>query len=223
MLLTEPAVSQENRATSVLARLASMVSFSVVLVLVLSGCIRAKVDARVSKDGMVSGVFELAIADQMLAYVGQDRATVLREVRNAAAANTDAGVTVTAIDTVAFVGERITFEGVPSDRFGATIAAIARTAGPFGALIAQDFELIQVKNRWRFTGTVNLSPEQFDLSAAGGADPALPAKLFEMSLKLTFPGPVVGRDKSAKVKGRSITWTPKLGKVTRMQALARTR
>lgn len=189
------------------------------LLLVLGGCFRSDLDARVSKDGTVRGVFVLAFSNEVLRYAGQDRASIVREVR-AAAASVGTGVRVEVVDDGSYVGERITFDGIPIEDFGTTIATLARSVGPLGANVAQDFRLEKTKTRWRFFGTMDLSDEQYAITVAEGRDPTLPARTFKMSIKITFPGRVLARDKNAKVRGRSITWTPKLGETTQMQAVA---
>ncbi len=187
--------------------------------LLCSGCFRGDLDARISKSGMVRGVFVLAFSNEILRYAGQDRASVVREVK-AAAQSLGPGVRVDVVDDGSYIGERITFTDIPIEDFGTTVATLARSVGPLGANVAQDFRLEKTKTRWRFFGTMDLSGEQFEITAADGADPTLAARTFRMSIRLTFPGRVLARDKHAKVKGRSITWTPKLGEALQMQAVA---
>ncbi len=196
-----------------------LVTALALLSLVCSGCFRSDLDARISKDGTVRGVFILAFSNEILRYAGQDRADVVREVK-AASQSLAPGVRVEVVDDGSYVGERISFDAIAIEDFGTTIATLARSVGPLGANVAQDFRLEKTKTRWRFFGTMDLSGDQFAITAADGADPSLPARTFKMSIRLTFPGRVLARDKAAKVKGRSITWTPKLGEAMQMQAVA---
>jgi hypothetical protein len=186
----------------------------------LSGCVKADLDARISKEGTVKGVFVLAFSNEVLAFIGQDRASVLREVR-AAAATQAPGVKVEVVDDGSYVGERITFDELPAEDFGPTVAALARMTGPVGASVAQDFKLEKTNTRWKFFGTVDLTGDKFGVSGENGVDPNMPKRTFKMSMRITFPGRVLAKDRNAKVKGRSITWTPKLGEIMQMQALAK--
>jgi small basic protein len=204
-----------RRALSALSALAAVLAVMVAL----SGCVRADLDARISKEGTVSGVLVLAFSNEVLAYIGQDRASVLREVRAASAAQSN-GVRVEIVDDGSYVGERIVFEDIPVEDFGTTVATLARSTGPIGESVAQDFKLEKVGNRWRFFGTIDLAGDKFSISPENGADPEMPKRTFKMSMKLTFPGRILARDRNAKVKGRSITWTAKLGQTMQMQAVA---
>jgi hypothetical protein len=194
--------------------------FALVTTLVFSGCVKADLDARISKEGTVKGVFILAFSNEVLDYIGQDRASVLREVRAAAAAQAP-GVKVEVVDDGSYVGERITFDDLPAEDFGPTVAALARMTGPIGASVAQDFALEKTATRWKFFGTVNLTGDQFAISSENGVSADMPKRTFKMSMRITFPGRVLAKDRNAKVKGRSITWTPKLGETMQMQALAK--
>jgi hypothetical protein len=208
-----------NNGAGYVRRALSAVSVALAAMVALSGCVRADLDARISKEGTVRGVFVLAFSNEVLAFIGQDRASVLREVRAAASTQTT-GVRVEVVDDGTYVGERIIFEDIPVEDFGPTVAALAKSTGPIGESVAQDFKLEKVGNRWRFFGTVDLSGDKFAVSAENGADPNMPKRTFKMAMKLTFPGRILARDRYAKVKGRSITWTPKLGEIMQMQAVA---
>ena len=214
-------MSRNRTATAPSVRRVTQCVFGLVATLLLTGCIRADVDLRIDRAGRVNGTVIIAFSSGLLQAVGQKRSDVIADVREASK-DVPKGMKVEVYDVGMYVGERITFAGVPAEQFGQLVATAARGTGALGATTAQDFVLEKSSKRWRFFGTVDLTPAAMAaIPGVNGADLAALQKGTEIHIKITFPGIVTARDKSAKVSGKAISWNPKPGEHIQMQAVAK--
>jgi hypothetical protein len=218
---SSPTDTGSGRARAGSVRAASVLVALALFVVALSGCVRAEVDARIDRDGRVSGVVIIAFSTALLQAVGQSRTDVIADVRGATK-ELPKGLSIDVYDVDGYVGERITFSGVPYEKFGAMVATAAQGSGALGAKTAQDFVLDRTSKHWRFFGTIDLTEAAIAaIPGVNGADVAALQKATKVNIKITFPGAVTARDKDAKVRGKAISWAPLPGQRIQMQAVAK--
>jgi hypothetical protein len=162
-------------------------------------------DLTVSSDNTVSGTVIFAVDKQLLQATGQSVDQVIGE--NPIASPGEEGVTTSPYEDDTFVGQRVTFDAVP----------IAQFAGAEGS---DTLQIVREGDEFKVSGVLDLSS-----GTEGTGDPQLDQILqkaletADISLTMTFPGEVVSSNGS--VDGNSVTWAPKIGERTEIQAVAK--
>lgn len=194
---------------------------AVVGVFSLSGCIKMDMDMKVGKNDKLDGTVIIAFSSELLQATGQTKKQILDSMKTSGS-STVKGAKTSAYDKDGWIGQRITFSGIPASEFGKATGAAAGAAAATGSKASgDDFKLVKVDGKWQFNGTMDLAtsttggktstPDLGKLSA--GLKPAI-------RIKLTFPGKITKHDKDGRVSGNSITWSPQMGKKIVMAATA---
>lgn len=190
-------------------------------VLSLSGCIKMDMDMKVRADDKLDGTVVIAFSTQLLQATGQTKKQILDSMKSDSTTSVKGAKTST-YDQDGWIGQKITFEGVPASEFAKATGVAAGAAAATGQKASgDDFKLVKVGANWQFNGTMDLASSTTggkgttpDLSKLGdGLKP-------QIRIKLTFPGKITKHDKDGKVSGNSITWSPALGKKIVMAATA---
>jgi hypothetical protein len=175
------------------------------MALLLSSCLKLNMDLTVSSDNTVSGTVIFAVDKELLQATGQSVDQVIGE--NPIASPGEEGVTTSPYEDDTFVGQRVTFDAVP----------IAQFAGAEGS---DTLQIVREGDEFKVSGVLDLSS-----GTEGTGDPQLDQILqkaletADISLTMTFPGEVVSSNGS--IDGSSVTWEPKIGERTEIQAVAK--
>jgi len=174
----------------------------VAMALLLSSCLKLNMDLTVSSDNTVSGTVIFAVDKQLLEATGQTADQVIGENP---LASPGAGVTTSSYDDGKYVGQKVTFDAVPITQFSG--------AG------AEDLKIVREGDEFKVSGVLDLSgamegsgdaqPDQIAQQALGTAD---------VRITMAFPGDVISSN--GKVDGNTVTWEPKVGERTEIQAVA---
>jgi hypothetical protein len=174
------------------------------IALLLPGCLKLNMDLSVSSDNTVSGKVIFAVDKQLLQATGQSVDEVIGE--NPIASPGEKGVTTTPYEDDTFVGQTVTFDAVPIPQFG-------------GVESSDTLQIVREGDQFKVTGVMDLS------TGTSTGDPQLDQMLQEalktadIRITMTFPGEVVSSNGS--IDGNSVTWEPKIGERTEIQAVAK--
>jgi len=171
------------------------------LVTLLSSCIKLNMDLTVSTDNTVSGSAIVAIDKQLLALTGQAVDQIF-DGDTIAPAGTQ-GVTTKDYEDDTFIGQEITFEG-------ASIAALGESEDADALKIVREGDVFTV------TGALDMTNDAGGDATNGAVEDALASA--DIRISITFPGPV--SSSNGEVKGNTVSWSPKVGQRTELQAQA---
>ncbi|MCX5045209.1 hypothetical protein OG921_18750 [Aldersonia sp. NBC_00410] len=173
------------------------------LILVLSGCMRAIVDAEVDADNTVSGSIVFGLSDEVLDLLPQDDASFEDEMMNEGCDLPNS--TAESYKQDGYTGISCTFEKVSLEEFGGSTE--------------DDLSLTRNGDTFEIAGSLDLR------DAAGSGD----EEMFDMSEALdkadirftfTFPGKVTSTDGELSNHDRTVTFTPNEQGVVDVQATA---
>ena len=187
------------------------------LLFLLSGCIKLDVDMKVKSNDKVDGTAVVAFSEQILTLTGQSKKDFLKEMKTDTA-DIPKGAKVETYDKDGYVGQKMTFKDLPASEFGK--AMDSASTGP--ANDAGDMKLVKEGGKWKFSGTMDLVGEGTTKTDPKNKEADALMKGFVVKIKVTFPGKVVKADKSAKIKGKTVSWEPKFGQKVEMLAIAET-
>lgn len=171
----------------------------------LTGCIKFDVALTVSDKDAVSGQATVAVSKQ-LAAMGSAASGSSSTNGLFAEGN---GVTSVPFDDGSFVGSTYKFEAVPLKDFG------TKDSKSGSLTIVRD-------------GDNLVTSGSFDLGSAATADSDNPfaaamlasvASSAQMKISITYPGEVI--ETNGVISGKTVTWTPKFGEVTKINAVAK--
>lgn len=177
---------------------------SAALALVLAGCFKVNMDVEVSPTDTVSGNAVIAVDEGLLQLSGQNVDQLFGQMD---LTDLPAGTTAAPYDDDGFVGREITFQDVPLDDFTADNALSGSGAG-------EDLDIQRVGDEFRVTGAFDMSGEEF----TGTQIPEQFLDTFELRISITFPGEV--KSATGEIDGNTVTWEPKIGENTRIEATA---
>lgn len=169
----------------------------------LSGCMKMDMDLTVSSDNTVSGTFIFGFEKSVLEATGQSA----EDMTEGAMATPIPGSKAEPYSDDKFAGVKYTFDSVPLEEFN-------KTSGEGG-----DLQINREGDTFVVSGTMDLSS-----TGDAGMDPAMQDQMeaafatAEISISVTFPGAV--EDSNGQVSGNTVTWTPKFGEKTELQATA---
>jgi hypothetical protein len=168
-----------------------------VLVLALAGCVRFQADLTLTPANTVSGniVVAIVLSDE----TDETRDTTLASVEQIATGllgtlGTTPGVTTAEYEQDGYLGQRLTFEGVPLTAFSGTEDD------------ALHFE--RVGDEYVFSGAIDFSGD------TGGAEEAEDDG--NLTVKLTFPGAITETD--GAVEGTTVSWSTPIDQRLEMNA-----
>lgn len=169
--------------------------------LLLSGCIKLNMDLTVSSNNTMSGSAIIAINKQLLSLTGQTPDQIFGQDTIVPAGTI--GVATSAYEDDTFVGQKVTFENTP-------LSTLNASQDPDALKIVRDGDVFRV------TGALDLSNTGSDSQQAQFAEQAL--RTADIRVSISFPGDVVSSN--GTVEGKTVTWAPKMGTRTELQAVA---
>ena len=183
----------------------AVIGLALVTALSLTGCIKFDVALTVSDKDTVSGQATVAVSKQ-LASLGEGAATSSGTNGLFAEGN---GITSSKFDDGSFVGSTYKFEAVPLTEFG--------TKDPKSGSLS----IVREGDNLVTTGSFDLGS-----SASADADNPFAAAMLasvsssaQMKISITYPGEVI--ETNGVIEGKTVTWTPKFGEVTKINAIAK--
>lgn len=176
----------------------------VALALLLSGCFKVNLDVEVTADNTVSGTAVIAVEESLLELSGQSVDQVFADMD---LSELPPGSEAEPYDEDGFVGRQITFEEVPLSEFTGDGALS-------GAASGEDLHIVREGDEFHVTGGIDMSGQEF----TGTEIPQQFLDNFEFRISITFPGPVSSA--SGDIDGNTVTWEPRVGQNTEIQAVA---
>jgi len=171
------------------------------LVVLLSSCIKIDMDLTVSTDNTVSGSAIVAVDKQLLALSGQPVDQIFGGDTIAPAGTQ--GITTSDYEDDTFIGQEIAFDGAP-------IEALSDSGDADALKIVREGDVFTV------TGVLDMTND------TGGEDTNEAVQnapqTADIRIPITFPGPVTPAN--GKIDGNSVSWSPKVGDRTELQAQA---
>jgi hypothetical protein len=174
------------------------------LVLLLAGCFKVNMDVEVSPENTVSGSAIIAVDESLLQLSGQSADQLFREMD---LSDLPAGASSDRYEEDGFVGQEISFDDVPLDEFTGNNALSGSTAG-------EELNIVRQGNEFHVTGAFDMSGQEF----TGTEIPQQFLDSFEFRISITFPGEV--KSATGEVDGNTVTWQPKIGEDTQIEAVA---
>jgi hypothetical protein len=175
-----------------------------VVVWLMTACIKFDVDLKVSSDDTVSGTVVVAFNKDLLSLTGQSAEQVIQGSGVGVPASGAPGTSVAPYEDDQFAGETITYEDVDLSQFNQGDAA-------------DSLKIERVGDEFHVSGAVDFSRENGANNPLGGtAQQALSSA--QLSITLAFPGAV--SSSNGQISGTSVTWTPKIGEKTDLTAVA---
>jgi hypothetical protein len=173
------------------------------LALLLSGCFRVNMDMVVSPENTVSGTAIIAVDKSLLELSGQNVDQLFKDMD---LSDLPTNTTVKPYEEEGFVGQELTFDGVPLNDF--TGSNTLSGAG-------EQLSIVRVGDEFHVTGQLDMSGEEF---SSAGEIPAQFLESFEFRISITFPGAV--KSATGDIDGHTVTWEPKIGEKNPIQAVA---
>jgi hypothetical protein len=175
------------------------------LALLLTGCFRVNFDLEVSPENTVAGTAVIAVDQDLLELTGQ---SVDQFFSEADISDLPENASIDDYEEDGFVGKQVTFEEVPLDEFqqNETLSG-AGTTGESLSIVREGDEFV-------VNGGFDMSGPEF----TGQDVPQQFLDNFEFRITMTFPGPVTAS--TGEVDGNTVTWEPKFGENTRIEARA---
>jgi hypothetical protein len=174
------------------------------LALLLAGCFRVDMDIEVSPDNTASGTAIVAIDESLLELSGQSADQIFSDVDTS---DLPEGASVEEYAQDGFVGQEIRFEDVPLTEFTSSETFS-------GSGLGDELTISREGDVFVVTGALDMSGEQF----TGTEIPQQFLDNFEFTISITFPGEVISS--TGEVDGNTVTWRPKVGENTRLEARA---
>lgn len=197
-------------------------------VMALTGCIKMDMDMKVSSDDKVTGTAIVGFSTQALSAMGQkpdafikemlaDSQKELKDPKNKLPAG--ASTSVKAYNKGGFAGVETTFKNMPISELSKATGAASNAANSAGggSTSSDDFKIVRKGNTFTFSGVMDMAMGE---TGTDGPDLAALGKP-EIRIAITFPGTVTKHN--GKLKGKTVTWEPALGKKTTMNATANAR
>src|SRR5215203_2886178 len=119
---------------------------TVVALLTLSGCFKLDMDMTVSSDDTLDGVVIFAV-DKDLADLADEESGEESELTEE---DVPEGAEIEEYDEDGFVGQKVTFDGVPMDEINESFSSEGDTGGP------GEWSLTHEGDEYRFTGDMDL-------------------------------------------------------------------
>ena len=214
--------------TLVVPRSAKVLTLAVASAVLLSGCFQMNIDMKVKSNDRVDGVFLVGVSEQLLTLSGKSRADAVKQMKSEvekAKKDIPKGTTATFYDKGGFVGQRIDMKDLPAADFQKAAGQATALAGTaLGTTPGTGITLVKAKDQWTFGGTLDLtSLGGTDGSKGGTSTGSVTDQLGkpQVSIKVTFPGKIISKDRWATVRGNTVSWSPKVGEKVVMKVVAK--
>jgi len=175
------------------------------MALLLAGCFKVNMDVEVTPENTVSGTAIIAVDDSLLELSGQSADQLLEDMD--LSNDLPAGASVDPYEEDGFVGQQITFEEVSLEDFRGNNSLSGAGAG-------DELDIVRVGDEFHVTGAIDMSGQEF----TGTEVPEGFLDNFEFRVSITFPGEV--KSATGDIDGDTVTWEPKIGQNTRVEAVA---
>lgn len=174
------------------------------LALLLAGCFKVNMDLDVAADNTVSGTAVVAVEESLLELSGQNVDQLFADMD---LSDLPAGSESEPYAEDGFVGRQITFEEVPLSEFTGNGTLSGTASG-------EELNIVREGDEFHVTGGFDMSGQEF----TGTEIPQQFLENFEFRISITFPGPVSSA--SGDIDGNTVTWEPRVGQNTEIQAVA---
>jgi hypothetical protein len=183
-----------------LGRLLGVCAFA----LLLSGCFKVNMNVEVSTENTVSGTAIIAVDESLLELSGQSADQLFKDMDPS---ELPAGAPTDGYQEDGFIGQQITFEDVPLPEFTGNNALSGSGSG-------DELNIVRQGDEFLVTGAFDMSGPEF----TGTEVPKRFLESFEYKISITFPGEV--KSATGEIDGRTVTWEPKFGENTPVEAVA---
>ena len=176
------------------------------LALLLAGCFKVDMDVEVSPENTVSGSVIIAVDESLPQLSGRSADQLFQEMN---LSDLPAGATSNRYEEDGFVGQEITFEDVPLEDFTQNSAVSGS-----GAATGEELNIVRRGDEFHVTGGFDMTGQDF----TGTEIPQEFLDSIEFRISVTFPGEV--KSATGEIDGNTVTWVPKVGQNTRVEAVA---
>jgi phosphatidylinositol mannoside-binding LppM-like protein len=176
------------------------------LALLLAGCFKVNMNVEVTPENTVSGNAIIAVDESLLKLSGQSADQLFKDMD---LSDLPAGATTDAYQEDGFIGQQISFNDVPLSEFTGN-----NTLSGTGAGSGDQLNIVRQGDEFHVTGAFDMSGPEF----TGTEVPQQFLDSFEFKISITFPGEV--KSATGEIHGRTVTWEPRFGENTRVEAVA---
>ncbi|MFB7800329.1 LppM family (lipo)protein [Isoptericola sp. NPDC056134] len=192
--MTTPARGPVRRLRTAIAAVLAAVGL-----LALAGCMKVDMDMTLSEDDTVSGSIVMAVSNSLAETMGMEPGELWKQAGGELSQNLPEGTSQEPYSDDEYTGTRYTFTDAP----------ISQISGEGG----EDLTITRDGDNYVVDGTMNLSEGADQLKSL----PQNVQDAFDVSLAITFPGPV--SDATGAIDGNTVTWTPKVGENAEIHAV----
>src|SRR5262245_38260181 len=170
--------------------------------LLLTGCFRVNFDLAVNPENTVPGTPVIAVDQDLLELSGQSEEDFFGQMD---LSDLPANTSVDRYEQDGFIGQEITFDDVSLEEFqnNDTLSGTG-----------EELSIVREGDEFVVNGGFDMSGPEF----TGQDVPQQFLDNFEFRITMTFPGPVTSS--TGEIDGNSVTWEPKFGENTRIEARA---
>ena len=172
----------------------------------LAGCFKVNMDVEVSPENTVSGTAIIAVDESLLKLSGQSADQLFKDMD---LSDLPAGATTERYQEDGFIGQQISFNDVPLPEFTGN-----NTLSGTGTGSGDQLNIVRQGDEFHVTGAFDMSGPEF----TGTDVPKQFLESFEFKISITFPGEV--KSATGAIDGNTVTWEPKFGENTRVEAVA---
>jgi hypothetical protein len=176
------------------------------LALLLAGCFRVNMNIDVTPENTVSGTAIIAVDESLLELSGQSADQLFKDMD---LSDLPANASIDSYEEDGFVGKTITFDEVPLAEFTGN-NSLSGAGGGSG----DELNIVREGDEFRVTGGFDMSGPEF----TGTEVPQQFLESFEFKISIKFPGEV--KSATGAIDGNTVTWEPKFGENTRVEAVA---
>jgi len=176
------------------------------LALLLAGCFKVDMNVEVSPENTVSGSAIIAVDESLLQLSGQSPDQLFEQMN---LSDLPAGATATPYEEGGFIGQEIAFEEIPLEDFTQN-----NTLSGSGASPGEELNIVRRGDEFVVTGGFDMTGQDF----TGTQIPQQFLDSIEFRISITFPGEV--KSATGEIDGNTVTWEPKVGQNTRVEAVA---
>lgn len=174
------------------------------MALLLAGCFKVNMDIEVSPENTVSGSAIIAVDESILQLSGQSADQLLQDMD---LSDLPTGATSGPYEEDGFIGQEITFEEMPLEAFTENNTLSGSSTG-------EELNIVRQGDEFLVTGAFNMTGAEF----TGTEIPEQFLESFEFRISITFPGEV--KSATGVIDGNTVTWEPKIGENTPVEAVA---
>ena len=215
-------------------RLLPRVFGSFAAALALSGCIKLDSDMKIAKDDTFSGSVIVALNAKAFESLGMKKSELKKQMNDSLKTSplpTGIKGATKVYEKGDWIGTEAKIESAALSLLPKLLSSAGSTASAVGGSGENTLKVTHVNGKFVVSGEMDLSSSSGSREGTGkkgtpttqSIEPDLSALMAgfkpEIRIKLTFPGKVLSG--SGKIDGKSITWSPEMGKKTPLKAEAK--